>query len=245
MLRRIIIALVLVLAPAVSIGAARADWRRSIDLNYGTAFTLEQGMVEIGVMTPLSIGVTDELQVAIHPVLLLLGQPYIALRWRVSRYGVATVALNLAGSWSLIRREDEAGAPATEETPGSGFPGTVQLTATLTFRAGRDWLFSVGAGPGIDLLGARPTRGLAEVHASAHWLIDASQLLMLHATGYLDTSDGGRLLRPSLELMYAVALSNVVHLGGGVGFGEFIYEPNTDERKTLHVFPVADIWFRF
>ena len=187
MLRRIIIALVLVLAPAAGTGAARADWRRSIDLNYGTAFTLEQGMVEIGVMTPLSIGVTDELQVALHPILLLLGQPYIALRWRASRYGVATVALNLAGSWSLIRREDEAGTPATEGTPGGGFPGTVQLTATLTFRAGHDWLFSVGAGPGIDLLGARPIRGLAELHASAHWLIDASQLVMLHATGYLDT----------------------------------------------------------
>jgi len=243
--RRVTIALVLLLAMAFGADGARADWRRSTELNYGTAFTLEQGMVEIGVMTPLSIGVTDELQVAIHPVLLLLGQPYIAVRWRASRYGVATLALNLAGSWSLIRREDERGEPATEGTPGSGFPGTVQLTATLTFRAGKDWLFSIGAGPGVDLLGADPIRGLVEIHASTHWLIDSSQLLMLHATGYLDASDDGHLLRPVLELEYAVALSNVVHLGAGVGFGEFIYEPNAGERKTLRIFPVADIWFRF
>lgn len=238
------LAIVLLVALVVSTGTARADWRRTTELSYGTAFTLEQGMVEVGLMTPLSIGVTDELQVATHPILLLLGQPYIALRWRVSRLGLATVALNLAGSWSFIRREDESGAPAAEGTPGSGFPGTVQLTATVTLRAGRDWLFSIGAGPGVDLLGARPTRGLAEIHASAHWLIDASQLMMVHATGYLDASDDGHLLRPVLELEYAVALSNVVHIGAGVGFGEFIYEPNADERRTLRVFPVVDIWFR-
>jgi len=225
---------------------ARGDWRRTTEVTHNTAFTLEQGQVEIGVLTPLSVGVTDELQVALHPVLLLLGQPYLALRWRLTRFGPVNVALNLGASWSFIRREDRDGRPADADTVGPvGFPGSLQLTGTVTLRLGSDWLLSLGAGPALDLLGAEVTRGLVELHAGLHWLIDRRQLLMLHANGYLQLSEEVTVRRPVVQLLYAVALSNVVHLGGGVGFGEFIFEPTDTERQTLAVFPVIDLWFRF
>lgn len=232
--------------PTVAPGEALAEWRRSSEVTHNTAFTLEQGQVEIGVLTPLTVGLTDEVQAALHPVLLLLGQPYIAVRWRLTHFGPVNFALNVGAAWSFIRREDADGRPATSESVGTvGFPGSMQLTGTFTFRAGSDWLLSVGAGPAIDLLGAEVSRGLVEVHAGVHWLIDRSQLLMLQASSYLAFDDSPVLRRPLVQLMYAVALSSVVHLGGGVGFGEFIFEPSESERETLAVFPVLDLWFRF
>jgi len=238
--------LALALFALVLLGApprARADWRRTHDINDNTAFTLEQGAVEVGVMRPLTVGVTDEFQVAIHPILLLLGQPYLAFRWRATRFGDVTLALNLGGSWSFIRREDGEGNPAESDTPDSGYPGVLQATATLTVKAGADWLFSFGAGPGIDWLGARAVRGLAELHAAIHWRPESSQLLMLHASGYLDVGTGA-IERPLVELIYGAALSHVVHVGAGVGVGTFIYEADSGERDTLNVFPVLDLWFR-
>jgi len=211
-----------------------------------TAFTLEQGVVEVGIMTPLTIGVVDELQVALHPVLLLLGQPYVAARWRVTRPGDIGVALNLGASWSFIRREDRQGRPASPETEGvTGFPGTVQLTTTVTLRVGEGWLLSVGAGPAVDFLGERAVTGLVELHGSVHWIIDRTQLLALHASGYLGVTGDDPLVRPLAQLMYAVALSRIVHLGVGVGVGSFIFDTSETERRTLKVFPVADLWFRF
>ncbi|PIE15965.1 MAG: hypothetical protein CSA66_07915 [Proteobacteria bacterium] len=237
-------ALTLLIAIATARPAA-ADWRRTVDLNCGTAFTLEQGMVEVGLLTPLSVGVTDDVQVALHPILLLLGQPYIALRWRATRYDDVTLAFNLGTSWSFIRREDAEGDPSPEDPKADlGFPGTLQLDATVTFRVGDGWLFSVGGGPAMDLLGARPIRGLAELHASIHALIDRAQLVMLQASTYIDVTGAVDVRRPLVTLMYAVALSDAVHLGAGLGFGRFIYEPAAGVREELLVFPVADIWFR-
>ncbi|MCB9734419.1 MAG: hypothetical protein H6745_17665 [Deltaproteobacteria bacterium] len=222
---------------------AAAEWRRSHDITLNTAYTLEQGAVEIGILTPLSVGVTDEVQVAIHPILLLLGEPYVALRWQMTRVGAVTVATNLGASWSFIRRENEDGVPASGA--GTGFPGVVQATATVTFKLGDSWLLSAGAGPAIDFLGADPVRGLAEVHLSAHWLLDESQLLMAQLQGYVRLTDRSELVRPLGELLYAVALSQGVSLAAGAGVGEFVFEESSSERRTLNLFPIIDLWFRF
>ena len=236
--------LVALLGLATFTPAARGNWRRSTEINTNTAFTLEQGMVEVGFLAPLTVGITDEFQAALHPILLLLGQPYVALRWRITRPGPVTVALNLGASWSFIRREDEQGQAASETDPDSGFPGTTHATATVTFRAGEDWLFSVGGGPGADFLGTRTVRGLAELHASIHWRPDPRQVLMVQASGYLDLDASGALTRPVLSLVYGFALTDVVYLAGGVGFGDFVFEPDEESRKTLHVFPIVDVGFR-
>ena len=222
-----------------------SDWRRTADVTYNTAFTLDQGVLEVGILTPLSIGITDEIQTALHPVLLLLGVPSLSLRWRVTRKRDVTVAINGSAAWSFVRKEDRDGIPEDGGPSGPvGFPGTTQLTATMTFRAGDAWLLSAGSGPALDFLGSNPIRGMAEFHGAVHWLVESDFLLMAQFIGYLDFSSNVSVRRPVAQLMMAYAVSDLVHLGLGVGFGKFIFETSATNRDTLAAFPIVDIWFR-
>jgi hypothetical protein len=243
--RLLVLALVL---PAASFAApsARAEWRRSTDIELNTAFTLEEGTLSIGLLSPLTVGVTDSFQAAIHPVLLLLGQPSMALRLRLTPVDDIAAALNVAGAWSFIRRETSDGR-TTGEADGDpvGFPGTLQITETTTFRVGERVLLSAGAGVAGDFLGLEPVRGLIETHLSLHWLAAARHLLMLQLMGYLPFTEKARLLRPSAQLLYAWSIGSTVQLALGVGVGEWVWESSDAERTTVRVFPLVDVWFRF
>ncbi len=241
----VVVAVALVLA-ALAPTEARADWRRSTQLTYNTAFTLDQGGLELGVLSPLSVGITDEAQLSLHPVLLLLGVPSFGLRWRVTRRLPVAVSLDFNGTWQFNRQEDGEGVPAQVSSASQvGYPGTLQLTSTVTFSLGKEWLASVGGGPGVDFLSADPIRGLVELHGSIHWLPQTDVLIMAHVQMYVAT-DGVQLIRrPVAQLMAAYAVSDLVHVGGGVAFGEFVFETDDTDRRELSVFPVADVWFRF
>jgi hypothetical protein len=171
-------------------------------------------------------------------------QPTLALRLRVTPVDVVTVALNLAGGWSFVQKEDRSGAPSTGDA-GVGYPGTVQLTATMTIRLGKSWLVSWGLGPALDFLGGEPIRGAAEVHLSADWLITAKHLLMVQLSGYVPVSEAVRLLRPEAQLLYGWAISDRVQLSAGLGFGDFIWSTSERRRTTFPVLPIVDLWFRF
>jgi hypothetical protein len=224
--------------------SARAEWRRMTDVNYNTAYTLEEEGLEIGLLSPLTVGVTDELQVAIHPVLLLLSQPNIAIRWRVTQEATTTLALNLAASWSFIRKVDAEDRSTAAEGVATGFPGTLQLTAVTSIRLGENWLLSGSTGPAVDFLSDRAIRALATVHAGIHWLINEDQLLMLQGQTSIQLTDGLQTRRTSGELVYAVGLSRITHLAIGVGVGRFVFETSDSQRDVLNVFPVVDLWFR-
>ena len=225
---------------------ARAEWRRSSDIELNTAFTLEEGTLSLGLVSPLTVGVTDSFQASIHPVLLLLGQPSLAFRIRLTPVGDVAAALNVAGAWSFIRRETRDGRTAAEaEGERVGFPGTLQLTETTTFRLGEHVLLSLGGGLASDFLGERPVRGLFEAHTSLHWLVAARHLLMLQLMGYVPFSEKARLLRPSAQLIYAWSLGSSVQLALGLGLGEWVWETSEAQRTTVNVFPLIDVWFRF
>lgn len=227
-------------------GTARAEWRRTTDVELNTAYTLEEGTLSIGLLSPLTVGVTDSFQAAIHPVLLLLGQPSLALRIRLTPTGAVSAALNVAGAWSFIRRETldgRSGAAADGERV--GFPGTLQLTETTTFRAGSRVLLSVGGGVAVDFLGEDPERGLFELHASAHWLVTARHLLMLQVMGLVPFTERVGLLRPSAQVLYAWSITSSVQLALGLGLGDWPWQTSESERTTVHVFPLLDLWFRF
>lgn len=227
-------------------GRAHAEWRRTSDVELNTAFTLEEGTLSIGILSPLTVGVTDGFQAAIHPVLLLLGQPSLALRMRLTPVGDASAALNLAGAWSFIQRETADGRPSAEaQGDPIGFPGTLQVTETTTFRAGSRVLLSVGGGIAVDFLGEDPVRGLFETHASAHWLIAARHLLMLQVMGYLPFTERVTLLRPSAQVLYVWSITSSVQLAVGLGLGDWPWETSSGERTTVRVFPLIDLWFRF
>ena len=241
--------------------AARAEWRRTSDLALNTAYTLEEGALQLGIISPLTVGVTDAFQATFHPLLLLLGQPTLALRLRVTPVDDVTVALNVAGGWSFVQKEDRNGTPVAQArrtlrrpwTPDGtteldvdvGYPGTLQLTATMTIRLGKSWLVSWGFGPALDFLGADPIRGAAEVHLSADWLISAKHLLMVQLSGYVPVSEAVRLLRPEAQLLYGWAISDRVQLSAGLGFGDFLWSASESRRTTFPVLPIVDLWFRF
>lgn len=241
--------------------SARAEWRRTSDLELNTAYTLEEGALQLGIISPLTVGVTDAFQATFHPLLLLLGQPTLALRLRVTPVDDVTIALNVAGGWSFVQKEDRTGTPEAQArrtlprpwTPDSnserdvdvGYPGMLQLTATMTVRLGKAWLVSWGFGPAVDFLGGDPIRGAAEVHLSADWLITAKHLLMVQLSAYVPVTERVRLLRPEAQLLYGWAISDRVQLTAGLGFGDFIWSTSESHRTTFPVLPIVDLWFRF
>lgn len=225
--------------------AARAEWRRTTDIDLNTAFTLEEGSLSVGLFAPLSVGVTESFQAAIHPLLLLLGQPSLAFRLRVTPIDDVTVALNLAGAWSFIERETRDGRTSYDDSEEVGFPGTLQLTQTTTLRVGRSLLLSGGAGLAADFLGERPIRGLLELHFSAHFIPEARHLLMAQLIGFVPFTEAVSLVRPTAQLLYAWSASARVHLAIGVGFGEWTWESASGRQTRLNAFPILDVWFRF
>lgn len=227
-------------------GVTRAEWRRTSDIELNTANTLEEGSLSIGILSPLTVGVTDDFQAAIHPVLLLLGQPSLSLRMRLTPAGDVSAALNLGGAWSFIRRETSDGRTGLEAGGDKvGFPGTLQLTETTTFRVGGRVLLSAGGGVAVDFLGEDPERGLLELHASAHWLVTARHLLMLQVMGLLPFTERVSLLRPTTQVLYVWSITSSVQLAIGLGLGDWPWRTSESGRTTVHLFPLLDLWFRF
>jgi len=234
---------------ALSLGTlatpSHAEWRRTSDIDLNTAYTLEEGSLSIGIFAPLSVGVTENFQASIHPLLLLLGQPSLAFRLRLTTIDDVTVALNLAGAWSFIEREDEDGV--TSQTAGEryGFPGTLQLTQTTTIRLGRSALISLGSGITADFLGERPIRGMLELHLSAHLVPASRHLLMLQLIGFIPFTEAVELIRPTAQFIYAWSATSRIDLAVGLGLGDWTWEDSTGRRTSLRIFPVLDVWFRF
>ena len=238
--------LVALLAMIGTAREARAEWRRTTDIELNTAFTQEEGSLSIGILSPLTVGVTDSFQAAIHPLLLLLGQTSLAFRGRVTPIDDVSAALNLAGTWSFIDRETRDGVPSADAGDAEiGFPGTLQLTETTSFRLGQSALLSAGAGVASDFIGATPTRGLVELHVAAHWLPASRHLVMLQLLGYVPFTEEARLMRPSAQVIYAWAASSRVQLVMGLGVGEWTWETADGGRSKVRIFPIADLWFRF
>lgn len=245
--RFVIVAAGMLAATSLSAPLASAEWRRTSDVELATAYTLEEKALSIGVFSPLSVGVTESFQASIHPLLLLLGQPSLAFRIRLTPVDTVTVSLDVAGAWSFINRENEDGLKSSEAAEGErvGFPGTLQLGATVTWAAGSDWLVSAGTGPAIDFLGDEPIRGMALLHLALHWLPGPRHLVMLRSLGYIDVTHDAALVRPAAQLAYSWAASSHVHVMFGLGIGDWVWEASNGRRRTVRVFPLGDVVFRF
>ncbi len=247
---------------------ARATWESPGDLIYGTAHTLEQGEFEVGLFNPLMYGISDRVQLSLHPVLLLILAPQGGIRWRFYDYGPLHLAANLESTFSFLDRVDNEGRRVIGDGAcgsGCGFPGIVQTTVTATWEAA-DWLtLSVGGGPAVDFRDFAPHASLTELHASGQWRLGAEDLFMVHASTYLGGADtaGGPAdtgSRSNLQVLYAHAFGNL-RVAGGVVLGETVLVtdeptvrtlPGRDDVVIIHdgattsfpIFPVVDLWLR-
>ncbi len=227
---------------------AQAVWETTQDLIYGTAHTLDDSEVEFGLLAPLQYGISSDVTVAIHPILLLIGVPQITLRYRYTTPSDITASLDVGATWSFLATEDSSG----QRDDGScsqvdlGYPGTTELKTTISWEAERRLLLSGGTGFAVDFLDVLPIRYLVELHLSIHWLITPKDLLMLSGTTYVDVQGEGvdALVRPTGQLVYARALGSV-SLAVGVAAGEFPIDIDAMTGVTLNVYPVLDLWWRF
>ncbi len=245
-------------------GRARAAWLQPWDLTYNTAYTLDPGQLEFGLVAPLQYGATDRLQLAIHPILFLLGAPSIATRWRFTRNRALTFALNVGINLSVLERQNTNGsvcnagqvvdADGDGEPDPCGFPGTLGANVTGSWAISERFVVSAGLGPAADFLASDFTdlehvRLLVSGHANALWLLDTHMLLMLQLSGNLNTSSqGDRLLRSAAQLMFAYAWDTTgwgtLHAAAGVAVGSFPIRTSDNEETTWPVFPVVDLWLR-
>lgn len=243
--------------------SARASWANRADLIYGTAHTLDQGELEVGIFSPLQYGVSDSVQLALHPILLLVLTPHLSARWRVSKARRVTGAVDIGATWSFLDKVNRDGLRVVDggACDRCGFPGTVQLTGTVSVEAVKGLMISAGSGPALDFLNLRPELFLLEIHASVLFLINPDNLLMLHgATNIHPWAGSASTSRNSLQLMYAHAWGSV-HLGVGLAAGKFALVVDEGTVRSLPgrggvtvvhrgnikhwpVYPVLDVWIR-
>ena len=261
--RRLAALLILVLVMLVSTERpARAVWADGADLIYRTAHTLDEGEFEVGIFSPLQYGISDQIQIALHPILLLVLTPHAAIRWRVTPEGPFTVSLDLDATWSFLDEVDVDGYRV--EDPGAcqgcGYPGSVQLTTTLTWQFTEELTWSFGGGAGMDILDVEPQLGILELHTSLLWRIDNENLLMAHGNINLHPWHEAPTSREYFQILYAHAWG-FIHLGVGVAFGDFMFVesgstirslPGNSGSKVLYegkthalpVYPILDVWIR-
>ena len=242
--------------------SAKATWSDHADLIYDTAFTLDQGEFEVGVISPLMYGVNDRVQLSMHPILLLILSPHVGLRWQLTPTGPLSVALNLEGTWSLLEPMDSQGREVTDSAAcdGCGFPGSIHAWPTVSWLAAPGLLLNAGAGPRLDFLDLNHEDTALVTHASIQWIINPENLVMLHGSFDARPWSDSSATNPVAQLTYAHAWG-VLHLALGVAVGTFdiVIEPATlsmsatnpgttvaTEGKvdTWNVFPVIDLFFR-
>ena len=241
---------------------AHAVWTDGTDLIYRSAHTLDEGEFEVGIFSPLQYGISDQIQIALHPILLLVLTPHAALRWRLLPEGPFTVALDLDATWSFLDEVDIDGRRVEDDTAckNCGYPGSVQLTTTVSWQFAEDLTWSFGAGAGMDILDIEPQLGIVELHTSLLWRIDSENLLMAHGNINLHPWHSTPTSREYFQVVYAHAWG-FLHLGVGVAVGDFLFVeasgtvrtlPGASEATVVYegkthglpLYPILDLWIR-
>jgi hypothetical protein len=241
---------------------AQAIWADGADLIYRSAHTLDEGEFEVGLFSPLQYGISDQVQISLHPILLLVLTPHASIRWRILPEGPLTVAMDLTATWSFLDEVDLGAHQVRDDDACStcGFPGSSQLTATVSWQFDENFTLSGGVGAGMEMLDVTPNMGFIELHTSLIWRIDSENLLMAHANMNLHPWHPEPTSSETLQVMYAHAWG-FLHLGVGVAVGEFWFVeavgsvrslPGSSGGKVfyegvnhpLYVYPVLDMWIR-
>jgi len=211
-----------------------ASWNGPSQLFHGTAHTLEQGEVMIGLFTPLAYGVNDSLTIVTHPIMTLLLTPNAGFRWRMLDREVFDVSLSMEAVRSFASEDNDLFREAEE--PLGHFASGVTMTVDIKHRVS----LSVMAGYQRDL---EPNADLATFGGTANWLMGPSHLLTLQGSSRwnLGTNELGT---PNVTLFYAHSW-DAFRAAVGLAYGTFSIFRKGSTPLEVPIWPVLDIWWRF
>ena len=225
---------VLAFAVLLSSATAQASWNGTNQLVHGTANTLEQGEIMIGVFTPLAYGVNDSMTLVTHPIMTLLLTPNAGFRWRFLDGKHVDLALSLEGVRSFGAEELEGIRDENEPL------GHVSSGLTVTFDINNRLLLSMLTGYQRDML---PDANLLTMGGSVHWLMSPVHLFTLQGSGRFNVTTN-EWETPTVTLFYAHAW-DTFRASVGLAYGKFSILREGNNPLEVPVWPVLDMWWRF
>jgi len=228
------VSFVLVVAMLLGSTTAQASWNGTSQLIHGTANTLEQGEIMIGVFTPLAYGVNDSMTLVTHPIMTLLLTPNAGFRWRVLDDKHVDLALSVEGVRSFAAEEFEDIRDENEPV------GHIASGVTLTFDINNRVLISTLVGYQRDIL---PDANLMTMGGTVHWLMSPVHMFTLQGSGRfnVETSEWET---PTVTLFYAHAW-DTFRASVGLAYGKFSILREGNNPLEVPVWPVLDMWWRF
>jgi hypothetical protein len=214
-------ALLLVATPS------RADFGTVRRIVNGTAYTLEQGELAVGVFSPVQYGLLDEITIATHPVLDLLLTPNVAFKGKVYD-GPVAISLNATYIETFLNSAQQT------------FPGTLSLYPMLTVPIGHAVSLTAQGGYNLDV---SPVSHGAMFGLNATFLLGPADLVQI--TVQDQWYSGGQGFRvPTAVVSYSHAWYRL-RVSVGVAAGRFPLQIGGNGARVLNlpVYPVFDVWW--
>ncbi|MBR57983.1 MAG: hypothetical protein CMH54_07975 [Myxococcales bacterium] len=205
---------------------AQAYWEDPSELTFGTAYTLPERRMRIGIVTPMSYGVHDRVTLSTHPIMDLLLAPNAAIRVRL---------MEVPFTMSIAAAYNQSFFPGAENDSEGHIRAFLLGSAPLT----KGFIVTVSAGIDQNLSVSQRA-----VHAtlSTHVRMGITSLLVMQAGFTLELEGKGA---ANGLLLYATALKTV-RLGIGVAVGPPLsLEALGFDESTVPVWPYADVWWVF
>jgi len=206
---------------------ARAEYGSVRRIVGGTAYTLEQGELAVGILSPVQYGLLDNLTVSTHPVLDLLLTPNVAVKFKAYD---GPVAISLNGAYIETFLKSAKGT----------FPGTLSFFPMLTVPIGRAVSLTAQGGYVLDV---SPVSHGAMFGINATFLVGPSDLVQI--TLQDQWYGGGRGFQvPTAVVSYGHAWYRL-RVTVGVAAGNFPLQIGDSGAKVLNfpVYPVLDVWW--
>ena len=242
----------------VSPRPAAAVWHNSREVVLGTANTLEQGELIIGLLMPAVYGITDDLMLTMHPISWALLSPNGALRYRVLDHEIARLSVTVGGAGTVLDAGDTS-VPADPRRP----RGHVSGGLVTTIDVGGGVLLTGMAGYQHDFA---PADDDFTWSAGVNWIITESSMLVFQG-GFHWSFGRNEIEAEQISLTYVHAF-DVVRLAVGIVYGNFpvsLIERRTNTTvdaaidvagtsasneavvllQDVPVWPVLDIFWRF
>ncbi len=211
--------------PNRHISRAEAYWSAPSDIIHGTAYTLPEGRLRIGVASPLSYGMTDRIMFSTHPVLDLLLAPNIGMRFRLND-GPFTISIGTVYTESFFQGNQEGHSPRIRAFT----LGSIPMSDIMIFT------FTAGWQQGFSL-------DVESLHGSltTHVRLGRYDTFMIYA-GMARTLDSPSKLTGHGMVVYARAFGPY-RVGMGAAFGPPLsLAPLGIGLEETQVWPFIDLW---